>query len=627
MAAKTKKWFWFAGILALMVFPLFVSGQHLKIDTNKLQLANRYYQGKEYEKASVLFKELYETSGTQYYFEVYLNCLIETQNYSTAEKEIKQELRHTGKDASLYVLWSYLLKKQNRYDEGNAMLEKAIEQVEPNKIDYTRLANMMIGKGEFDFAEKLYQDARQKFPGESFHYELGRVYMYERNYEKMFDEYLQLIREDETAIGRMQSVVQSAFRMDVDNSLRGQLRTMLLRQMQKEPDVMAYNRVLIWLFLQEQNFSGALRQQIALDKRTGQEDAPIMNLAQIAGHNKVYAEALKSYDYILAKGEQNPYYPAAMLERMQLQYARFTETSKEQQQPQELNLQFEKTFEQIGYSPESYKLIQNYAHFLAFWMAETDKAVDLLNNAMVLPGLNRVQRDELKTELADINVYNGDVWEAVLLYSQVIESNKMNDLGDEVKLKKARLSYFIGDLQWAKAQLDVIKASTSKLVANDAMELSLFIGNNSDLDTTSVPVQLFARADFYSFKNEKEKAWAVLDSIELAYPYNSLIDDIYFRKANLLVADAKFDQAAEYYTRIMNEYPTGLLGDDAMYRLAELYSNHLNQKEKAQELFKEMLVKYPGSVYVSEARRRYRELRGDFGKDEGTNFFNGEDIN
>ena len=79
-------------------------------------------------------------------------------------------------------------------------------------------------------------------------------------------------------------------------------------------------------------------------------------------------------------------------------------------------------------------------------------------------------------------------WEAMLIYSQVIEENKTNSLGDEVKLKKARLGYYMGNFSWAKAQLDVLKASTSKLTANDAMELSMMIGNNLNLDTLAASI-------------------------------------------------------------------------------------------------------------------------------------------
>ena len=35
-------------------------------------------------------------------------------------------------------------------------------------------------------------------------------------------------------------------------------------------------------------------------------------------------------------------------------------------------------------------------------------------------------------------------------------------------------------------------------------------------------------------------------------------------------------------------------------------------KDKAMEIYREFLTKFPGSVYAAEARKRFRTLRGDF---------------
>ncbi|WP_423130574.1 tetratricopeptide repeat protein [Gaoshiqia sp. Z1-71] len=601
------------GILGCLVFPFFASGQQQMPDANKLQLASRYYQSRDFDKAALLYRELYETTGSNYYFEVYLTCLVENADFETAEKEIKRELRRTGNDPVLYVQWAYLLKKQGRNDEAEAMFRQALTSVRNNKPDLVRLGNTLINRGEYEYAALLYREGRKKMPGENFHYELGRVYLFQRDYNAMFDEYLLLIREDETALSQVESTFQSALRMDVDQSLHEQFRVRVLKSIQQAPDVLVYNRLLIWIFMQEKNFAAALRQQIALDRRTGEEDRQIIELARIAGRNNEYAEALNAYDYMLKKGRSGAYYKNVLLEQMQLVYLQFVENPLENQTPETIASRFDETFQELGYFPETYSLILDYAHLLTFYMRQAEKAIRLLEDGMAIPNLSRVQQDELKTELADVQVYKGDVWEAVLLYSQVIERNKTNDLGDEAKLKKARLAYYMGDLKWAKAQLDVIKASTSKLVANDALELSLFIGNNMNLDTTQVPLQLFARADLYSFRNEAEKAWTLLDSIGKAYPYHSLIDDIYYRKANLSVAAGDYQQAAVFLEQITTTYPYDLLGDDAMFRLAGIYGQRLNRKEEAMALYQQLLVQYPGSVYVSEARRHFREMRGDFG--------------
>jgi tetratricopeptide (TPR) repeat protein len=210
--------------------------------------------------------------------------------------------------------------------------------------------------------------------------------------------------------------------------------------------------------------------------------------------------------------------------------------------------------------------------------------------------------------MADIYVYANDPWEATLIYSQVIDENKTNLLGDEVKLKKAKLGYYLGNFDWAKAQLDVLKASTSKLTANDAMELSLLIGNNLNLDTTAVPLTMFAKADLLFFQHKNEEAMVVLDGLMELYPYHTLVDDILYRKAKIEIEHQNYALAAEYLDKITSEFSYDLLGDDALYLLADVCNYHLNEKEKARDLYKEMLTRHPGSIYIEESRKNYREL-------------------
>lgn len=611
-------------LIFLIGLPSVTVAQIQAQDLDRVQLAIRYYQQKDYEKAAALYKELYESTLSRTYFERYITCLIGIPDYDKASEEIEKAIRTNENDPDLYVQWAFLLKNQGLEEESNEKLQDALSLVVPSRAEYIQLANSMVSRGEYDFAEKVYQEAMQKLPDENFHYELGRVYLYERDYQKMFDEYMILIRTDESLIVGVQSNILSALRSDVDNSLHEYFRTLLIKKIQEDPDVIVYNRMLVWYFMQVNNFAGALRQEIALDRRTNAEDIPLNELAKIAGRNGDYKDAIDAYNYLIDKGKEQSLYRTAVQGRMQLEYLQFTETKQEERLPEQLNNQFEETLEELGTSAETYSLIIDYAHFLAFYYGQSERALSILNEAMSLRDLTLYQQDLIKTELADVNVYGGDMYEAILLYSQVIENNKTNDLGDQVKLKKAKLGYYMGDLNWAKAQLDVIKASTSKLVANDAMQLSIFIGTNTSSDTTQVPVQQFGRADLLRFRNQQEESWAVLDSIETNYPYNSLIDDIYYRKAGLLASNGDFEQAATYLEKIVTGYAYDLLGDDAMFELADIYENHLNRKEEAAELYKNLLLQFPGSVYASEAREIFRSLETENPinpEDTETNFF------
>ena len=336
-----------------------------------------------------------------------------------------------------------------------------------------------------------------------------------------------------------------------------------------------------------------------------------MMVARSAANRFDWEVALQAFNYLIEKGLSENLLFEAQLGRMTLLAQQFEKKADGYLSAEVLEHEFFQTFQQIGYQPRSAGLIITYAHFLAFHSNKPEDAIRLLQEGMKIPRLPPDYRDRMKNEMADIHVFKDDPWEAVLIYSQLIEKNRNNSLGDEVKLKKARLAYYMGNLSWAQAQLDVIKASTSKLVANDALELSIFINNNTSLDTTEVPMQLFARADLHLFRNQTEKAEAVLDSIVQQYAYHSLMDDVYFRKAKIKYRQGNYHEAVGYLKEITTDYSYDLLADDALFLLAEIKEQNLNQPDEARELYRSMLIQYPGSVYVVEARKRYRNLRGD----------------
>jgi tetratricopeptide (TPR) repeat protein len=577
----------------------------------KSSLALRYYNAKDYEKAVPLLYDIYKTSYSTTYFRFYINSLIQLEKYEEAERKIQKEIKkqRTPKP-ELYIGWGYLLKVEGKVNESVQKYNEAIKKIANNKGQYLTVANAFLSWGEYEHAKKTYLRGREKLAGKRFSYELARVYSYLRDYKNMMEEYLNLLRESPKQLPRIQSSLSSAMRLDIDNELREKFRIQVLKRIQTEPQIIGYNRLLIWFLLQEKKFSSALRQSIALDQRTGEEEVQILQLGSMALKNKIYAEAKKAFEYILAKGEGNSYYSKAYLLNLHTLYLQFTtEFPDDIEQGKKLAFNFNVGLDFLGISPATISLILENAHLQAFYLNQTDAAIEILERGLKIPRLKPVQWGKLKTELADIYVYSNDPWEATLIYSQVIEGNKKNSLGDEVKLKKAKLGYYLGNFSWAKAQLDVLKASTSKLTANDAMELSLLINSNLNEDTTAIPLQMFARADLLFFRNKDSLALATLDSISEKFPYNTLVDNILFRKAKIEISQQNYKQAATYLEKIIDEFSYELLADDALFMLAEIYHYNLNDGEKAKKLYKEMLTQFPGSVFTDESREKYRELR------------------
>jgi predicted Zn-dependent protease len=594
-------------------FIVFVASAQVIPDQTNVQLATQYYNNREFEKAAPLLKEVYETSKNRYYYRLFLLSLAELQRYDEAIDDLKREIRKSrDPQADLLVHWGAVLKLQKNDSEATERYQEALKATPSDRASYINTANMFLQWREYEWAEKLYMQGRKSISGEKFHSELASVYLYLRNYSQMLDELLELVKIDEKQLTRVQSSLSSAMYLDIENNLRDEFRTILLKRIQSEPDVIAYNRLLIWFFIQERQFAAALRQYIALDRRTGAEEPHILALAHMAINSQNFEQASSAYDYILLKGTENPSWTQAFIYKLHSDYQFYTTTRPDDKEYGALLAgRFEEGLKTLGMTPGSVFLIREYAHLLAFFLERPEEATTLLQSALEIKGLRLQEMSEIKTELADVFIYAGDPYEAILLYSQVIDLNRNNTLGDEVKLKKAKLGYYMGNFSWAAAQLDVLKASTSKLTANDAMELSIFLHNNVSEDSINKALQFFANADLLFFRNKNEEAMAALDSIDEHFPYHSLIDDVLFRKSKIHLKMNKPEFAVEMLERIVKDFGYDLLADDALYLLAETYNFRLNNKDQAMDAYRKIMFDHPGSIYVPDARDKFRALQGE----------------
>ncbi len=587
------------------------------------QLALEYYKNKEFEKASVLYYKLFNSefvqSRAKIYFNYYIKCLIELEDFNTAEKTIKKQIKKYSSDLTYYVEWGCLYKLQNNPAKASEKYELAVKKIRPDQHQIIKLANAFISKREYEYAEKVYLKGRKMFSasgGYSFNFELATIYLYQRNYQKMIDEYLDLLNESENYLQSVQNRLQSAIYSDIDNSLTELLKNRLLKRIQSpySQNRTIFSELLIWLYIQERDFEQALFQAKALDKRNKEDGKRLIALARLAASNNYYNEAIEAYKYVIEKGHNSNFYFPAKNEYLNTLYKKVINTVKYTREDiLELEKIYINTINELGERINTVFLLKDLAHIQAFYLDKKTEALNRLEKTLSIQGLKPKQIAECKMELGDILLLSGDVWEATLFYAQVEKANKDNPTGHQAKFKKAKLAYYTGNFEWAQAQLDILKASTSKLIANDAFELSLLINDNTALDTSETAMQMYARAELLIFQNKDSLALLTLDSIlygNIGF-IHSLDDEILFLKAKVMQKKQDYYKATEFLQDIIDNYSYDILGDDALFNLAEIYEQKFNNTEKAKELYKNMLETYPGSIYTVESRKRYRKLRGD----------------
>jgi len=216
-----------------------------------------------------------------------------------------------------------------------------------------------------------------------------------------------------------------------------------------------------------------------------------------------------------------------------------------------------------------------------------------------------------KLSLADYYLMQGERWESTLLYSQVDKQFKNDLLGHEARFRNARLSYFNGEFEWAQKQFDVLKASTSKLIANDALDLSVFITDNMGLDTTEVPLVTYAESELLVFQNKFDEAFSKLDKLVADFPKHTLEDDVLYLKAQIYIKKKDYDTAVSLFNQIISDFPDEIKADNSLFELAGLYETVLGDTDKAMSLYEKLFIEYSASTFAVLARKKFRALRGD----------------
>lgn len=600
-------------ILCILIFLISILNVTIAQTTTDEQLAAQYFQNGEFEKAADLYESLLDKNSNPFYYNNLIQSLINAKDYKKAEKIVKKRIRQNPNDIRLNVDLGFVYASSGDAKKAEKQYLESIESLTANQQQIYDLANAFMMRMLYDYATETYLKGRKVMNNPTqFTVELAMMYETRAKYQEMMEEYLNLLNSDGNYLTYIQARLQAVLNTDKESKKAEIIKSTLLKKAQKNPENGIYANLLMWYSVQLKDFELAFVQAKSIEKRFKDNGAKVFELAEICISNAEYLIGIEAYQYLINKGELNLYYLNSRVGLLNARYLKVTTSLVSNQKDiSELEKEYIKVLNELGKDASTIILMKNLAHIYAFYSYKSNEAIALLNEAILIPNADKKIIAACKLELADINLFGGDVWEATLLYSQVEKSFKNEPTGFEAKLKNARLSYYIGEFEWAKAQLDVLKAATSKLIANDAMELSLLIGDNMDEDSTYTALNYFAKADLYEYRNQFDLAFATLDSTRLLGLSHPIFDDVLLKKAEIVIKQGKYKDADSLLQKLVDFYPDGLLADDALFLQAELNENQLNNRIKAMICYENLIFKYPASLYTVEARKKFRKLRGD----------------
>ena len=574
------------------------------------KLAYQYYVNGEYDKAISIYEELNKERFSVAYYIPYFGSLLKTEQYKQAEKLAKKVAKIYPNSLNYQLEVGIVQRKSGNTKKADRTFKKIFENLTGQKSQAINLANTFRRYDMYGDALRVYILSEKLNPKSHFGTQKAQLYAHLGKVDLMIVEYLNELKRNPKQKKMVFAKVQLFLNNDgIKSESNYQLvKKQLLPFVRQEQGRTEFSELLIWLFMQNAQYEMAFRQAKSLDKRTDADGEEVFDLAEIFLDKEYYDLAIKAYEYVIQKGKNNFLFIDANINKL---YTKTKILNSKNQEVNSLDDEYKSLIRELGESRNTVLLLSNYAHFKAFYLHDLLAAETILLSAMDVAGIDKYDLAECKLEYADVQLLLGNIWESLLYYSQVEKDFKENPIGHQAKLRRAKISYYQGDFNWAQAQLGTLKASTSKLIANDAMDLSLLIIDNLNLDTSTIAMQTFATADLLFYQQKYEKAITKYDSVITIFPGHTLSDEIYMRKAEIYMQLNNTEMVLKMYDKIVTDWNFDILADDALYSMAKLYDRILINPEKAMDLYEKILLEHSSSIFVAEARKRFRSLRGD----------------
>lgn len=568
---------------------------------NSSSLAESYFREGEYEKASQIYESLEKNNPfNTRYLKRLITCYQETSNYEKAADLLQKKLLNNPSQQYLRIEIGYNFDRQQKTALAKKEYDFAVDAITSNPSLGGIMGRMFQQNNLLDYAIEAYSKTMRLYKNASYEFQIAQIYGEKGEFEKMFDSYTQLIDKDENYLGGVQRFTSRYINEDATNSNNIAFKKSLLKKSISNPKNV-WNELLSWLFTKQKEYGKAFIQEKALFNRDPAYIETVFRLAKIAFENNDITTAKKCFDFIL---EKTNFIEEKITAELYLLKIAVKTTAKNSASL------FEKTLQEYGVNRNSLEIQLEFADYLTFKINNPSKAIEVLEKALLL-STSKFKNARIKLKLGEVLVFTGKFNKALLYFSQVQTQLKNHPLSQQARFKVAQTSYFKGDFKWAKSQLKILKGSTTQLIANDAVDLFLVISDNEPKDSIPSGLIDFAKADLLAYQNKNTEAIAIYSAMAQKYQGQNIEDDVLFNQATLYLKENQYENTISNLLKIISINAEGILVDDSYYLLAEVYKNKIKDTEKASEYYQKIIFEKPSSIYLVDARKKYREIRGD----------------
>ncbi|MBL7998468.1 MAG: tetratricopeptide repeat protein [Candidatus Kapabacteria bacterium] len=574
------------------------------------RVASAYEQSGDYRSSARIWMELLQANpGNTRAFEGTVRSLKALQNFSSLIDIVEQQLKR-NRSAKILALYGQVLFKSGKTKEAEqawndalsirpatmaAIKEVVLSQVEIRQSDLA-IASILRGREQLD-SPSIFAD------------ELAQLYAATGNYKQGIQEVLTSFAQTRN----MQSTQGRISAFLTNDSATAYITTYMQNVSASKRNDNSYLKLYAWFLRERKDYLAAFETTTDIDNNTRANGSEVFTFAEQCRFENQYEAALKAYTWIIDKGTSNPYAQNAYYG-----YARTLESRLASLNSQGLKI-----------STEEVKAIIERYRALEVAYPNTNIAAEAKYHIGVLQQdqLNRL--DDANTEYTSlvkqyrnypaaayamlnmgiIAVMQDRFADATSCYKQCNDEfvNRVPQLRDETTFRSAELSFYAGSFDEAMRLYEQLSGNTESEFANDAIERTTLISLNKE---DSVLLRQYAQAELRAYQRRYTEAHQLYNQIAQSKSSPDLAETAMMNSARAYFDAKDFAQCRSVLQTLRTKNAQTIFGDKAMLLSSQCHINEGNKQAAIQEL-QELLVMYPRSIYLQEARERIRKLRGD----------------
>lgn len=581
----------------------------------KRDLALNALEEGRYEDALTDFSSLYRQSGTDFYYDKVVECYLGMGEYRDAREFILNHIDRARNRSDLYRIdLGYMHAREGDSSSASEVFDVVIKAIERQPGLAYQYSERFKKWGFYNEALEALNVAERVNPNMAFDNQKALLYAEMGDLVKMYEAYLDALQKNPSFLSNLQNVIRFNMNREGEIPKSAELKGSIIGRIQTNDANIAFNKLLIWVLAQEGDFRAAFTQARALYRRGQMEPFEVLNLGNQAITAQEYGSAERIFNFVREEGNSTPYFADASFKTLRAQRLDLQQKSAPAEDFQAWHSNAVEMAQSLRGNTVYPDVLLEIAEVEFYRLQNPELALQTIEQIQKTTSPQQNQNAVSLLLRGEIELAIGRPYDAILTFARVETEMSTAPLGQEARYRKARVAFFTGEFDWALSMFSVLKTSTSKYIANDALRMGLLIKDNAALDTTFTFLGIYADALLLKERNRLDSALNILDGLDIRLRLSDdhpLLDESLFTRAEIHQQQQKWEEAAAEFVKVADDYPKDLLADQALLLAAQIYEEELNNPTRARELYERILTEHQNSIFTEDARKRFRALRGD----------------